>query len=75
MTQSYIIYLGFGYKGLVFCRHNGWLMEKMDSQTVPKWVLIVWPKIPQMPFNLSAQFVTQAQKFEIAMKKGFIGRP
>ena len=25
--------------------------------TVPKWVLIVWPKIPQMPQNLSAQIV------------------
>ena len=24
--------------------------------TVSKWVLIVWPKIPQMPQNLSAQF-------------------
>ena len=30
-------------------------MENMDKGlTVPKWVLIVWPKIPQ---NLSAQFV------------------
>ena len=25
--------------------------------TVPKWVLIVWPKISQMPQNLSAPFV------------------
>ena len=25
--------------------------------TVPKWVLIFRPKIPQMPQNLSAQFV------------------
>ena len=25
--------------------------------SLPKWVLIVWPKIPQMPQNLSAQFV------------------
>ena len=40
--------------------------------TVPKWVLIVWPKIPQMLQNLSAQ----AQKFGISMKKGFLaGRP
>ena len=29
---------------------------------VPKWVLIVWPKIPQMPQNLSAQFVCQSPK-------------
>ena len=27
--------------------------------TVPKWVLIVWPKIPQKPQNLSSQ----AQEF------------
>ena len=33
-------------------------MENMDKGlTVPKWVLIVGPKIPQMPQNLSAQFV------------------
>jgi hypothetical protein len=51
-------------------------MENMDKElTVPKWVLIVWPKIPQMSKidlpNLSAQ----AQKFRISMKKDFIGRP
>ena len=35
------------------------IMENMDKGlTVPKWVLTVWPKkIPQMPQNLSAQFV------------------
>ena len=37
-------------------------MENMDKElTVPKWVLIVRPKIPQMS--------TQAQKFEIFEKK------
>ena len=30
--------------------------------TVPKWVLIVWSKIPQMPQNLSAQFVCLSPK-------------
>ena len=36
----------------------------MDKgHTVPKWALIVWPKIPQMPQNLSAQ----AQKFWISI--------
>ena len=39
--------------------------------TVPKWVLIVLPKIPPKPQTLSAQ----TQKFWISMKKGFIGRP
>jgi hypothetical protein len=47
-------------------------MEKMDKGlTVPKWVMINRPKMPKMPQNLSAQ----AQKFEISMKKGLIGRP
>ena len=56
-------YLGFGYKGLVFCRNNGWLMENMDKGlTVPKWVLINRTKIPQMIQNLSAQIVCSNQK-------------
>jgi hypothetical protein len=51
-------------------------MENMDKGlTVPKWLLIVQPKIPQMPQNLFAQFVCPSQKFWISMKKGFIGRP
>ena len=45
-------------------------MENMDKWlTVPKWVLIKQPEIPQMPQDLSAQ----GQKFVIL--KGFIGRP
>ena len=38
-------------------------MENIDTGlTVPKWVLIVRPKIPQMPHNLSAQFVCPRPK-------------
>ena len=38
-------------------------MENMDKGlTVPKWVLIVRPKIPQMPQILSAQFVCPSPK-------------
>ena len=45
-------YLGFGYKGLVFCRNNGWLMKNMDKGlTVQKWVLINQQKIPQMLYK------------------------
>ena len=57
-------YLGCWYKGLVFCRNNGWIMESMDKGlTVPKWVhWIVRPKIPLMPQNLSAQFVCPSPK-------------
>ena len=38
-------------------------MENMDKGlTVPKWVMIVWLKIPQIPQNLSAQFVCPSPK-------------
>ena len=38
-------------------------MENMDKElTVPKWVLINGPKIPQMPQNLSAQIVGPSPK-------------
>ena len=51
-------------------------MENMDKGlTVPKWVLINWPKIPQMPQNLSAQIVCPSPKVWDFDKKGFIGRP
>ena len=38
-------------------------MKNMDKElTVPKWVLINQSKIPQMPQNLSAQFVCPSPK-------------
>ena len=38
-------------------------MENMDKGlTLPKCVLIVWPKIPQMSQKLSAQFVCPSPK-------------
>ena len=38
-------------------------MENMDKElTAPKWVLIVWLKIPQMPQNLFAKFVCLSPK-------------
>ena len=46
-------------------------MENMNKGlTAPNLVLIVQPKIPQMPLNFSAQ----AQKLWISMEKGFIGQ-
>ena len=55
-------YFGSGYEllRLIFCRSKSWIMENMDN--VPKWVLIVWPKILQMPQNLSARFVCTSRK-------------
>ena len=52
-------------------------MENMDKGlTVPKWVLINQPKIPQMPQNLSAQNVCPSPKvWDLGEKKDFIGRP
>ena len=55
--------MGCEYKGLVFCRNNGWLLDIMHmGLTVPKWVLINRTKIPQMPQNLSDQIVCQSPK-------------
>jgi hypothetical protein len=55
--------LGWGYKGLVFSRNNGWIIENMDKGlTVPKWMLIVHPKMTKMPQNLFAQFVWPSPK-------------
>ena len=44
-------------------------MENMDKElTVPKWVLIVRPKIPQMPQKFQPKMSAQAQKFKIFEK-------
>jgi hypothetical protein len=52
-------------------------MENMNNGlTEPKWVLISWPKIPQMLRNLSAQIDCPCPKvWDFDKKKGFIGRP
>ena len=49
-------------------------MENMDKGlTVPKWVLIVGPKIPQMPQKLLAQFVCPSPKVWDFRKKLCLG--
>ena len=50
-------------------------MENMDKGfTVPNWVLINWQKIPQMPQNLSAQFVCPYPKIsDFDEKKASLG--
>jgi hypothetical protein len=50
----------------------------LDWKTVPKWVLIVLPKIPQMPQNISAQNVCPSPKVQDFWKKalsGSVGSP
>ena len=50
-------------------------MDKMDKGlTVPKWVMVVRPKIPKMPQKLSVQFVCSSPKVLDFNEKGFIGR-
>ena len=59
-----------------FCRNNGWIMENMDKElTVPKWVLIVRPKIPQMPEKISSQNVCPSPKVRDFWKKALSGCP
>ena len=50
-------------------------MENMDKGlTVLKWVLIVWPKILQMPQKILAQFVCPSPKsLEFSKKKLSLG--
>ena len=43
--------------------------------TVPKCVLIVQPKIPQIPPNLFGRSAQFAKEFRIYLKKSFIRRP
>ena len=51
-------------------------MENMDKAlTVPRWVRINRPKIPQMPKIYLPNLSAQAQKFGISLEKGFSWRP
>ena len=60
---------GFGYKGIVFCRNNGWLMKNMDKEpTVPKWLLINQPKIPKMSQNFSVICLPKPKSLGFAEK-------
>ena len=47
-------------ESLILCGPNSNLMDK--ELTVPKWVLINLPKVPQMPQNLSAPIVCPSPK-------------
>jgi hypothetical protein len=50
-------------------------MENMDKgPKVPKWVVINWPKITQMPPNLFVQFVCQNPHVWDFDKKGFLAQ-
>jgi hypothetical protein len=63
-------YMWVGYKSLVFCRNNGWMIKNMDKVlTLPKWVLIVRPKILQRPQKCFSQNVCQSPKVRDFWKK------
>ena len=63
-------YLGCGYKGLVFCRNTGCIMEKMDMGLT--FTKMDADSLAENTSN-APEFI--ALKFWISMKKGFIGRP
>ena len=51
-------------------------MKNMEKGlTLPKWMLINWSKILEMPHIYLPKLSAHAQKFEILMKEGFIGSP
>ena len=63
-------YMWIGYESLVFCRNNGWIIENMDKVlTLPKWVLIVRPKILQRPQKCFSQNVRPSPKVRDFWKK------
>ena len=60
-NESHFLKISHLYK--VFCRNNVLIMIKMDKElTVPKWVLIVHPKIPQIPQKFQPKMSAQAPK-------------
>jgi hypothetical protein len=50
-------------------------MQNMEKGlTVPKWALINWLEVPQMPQNLSAQIVCPSPKvWDFDEKKALLG--
>ena len=49
-------------------------LDKGLTVTVPKWVLINWPKIPQMTQNVPAQIVCPSPKvWDFDKKKASLG--
>ena len=64
---SYLEYIRdifvLGLKTQSFCMKNNLIHLSVDKGLiVSKWVLVVWPIIPQMPRNFSAQFVCLSSK-------------
>ena len=57
---------------LNFQRHNWYISEVIHSVKI---VLIVWPKIPQMPQNISPQFDCPSPKVSDFWKKALSGFP
>jgi hypothetical protein len=69
------MYFGFGFKGLFFCRNNGWIMKNMDKGlTVPKCLLINWRKIPQNALNfICPNCLPKPERLGIRWKKASLG--
>ena len=67
ILYSHLILGAFGF----FCRKKNQLHFPMDKGLThsAKIVLIVWPKIPQMPQKISAQFVCPSSKVSDFWKK------
>ena len=81
LGYKYIHVFGFGQKGKVFFVEKttvvNWMIEIMDKGlTVPKWVLIIWPKIPPKNQSLYVMPICPiSPKVWDIVEKGFFGRP
>ena len=67
--------MGCGFKVLVFCRNNGWVMKNMDNRlTVLKWVLIVCRKnTPNAPEFICPNCLPKTKSSGFQWKKTSLG--
>ena len=74
-SQTQIIVLDVDIKAWLFVEIMVDYLGNMKRLTVQKRKLINRQKYPKRPKIYLPKLSTQAQKFGILMKKGFIGRP
>ena len=70
--------MGFGYKGLVFCRNNGWLMENMDKGLTVKLSTKMgadklFENTPNAPKVICPNFLPKPKNLGFWWKKATLG--
>ena len=74
MAKSQNKNLGFGYKGLVFCRNNGWLMENIDKGLGTKMGVDKLAKnTPNAPKRICPNCLPKPKSLGFLWKKASLG--